>query len=543
MCVLGIIAPAYYVNLITENAVNAPVWDDYDALLLFLNHFLVTDSVAGRMALVFIQHIEHRLVFLRLTGLTVFCLKGDLDFKWLCYIGNAGLVFLAYFLFSAFKSGRDFKLFYFTPVLFLLFQPQYHDTILWPTALIPNAYVLLFALMTIVWIERRSRLAFVLASIFSVLTILSQGNGILVFFVGLLALFLQRHYKRAAVWMLVSGLVLGGYFVRYTQMSGQAGVFSAFLNLKQTILHILCFAGSSLGFSSFYPSLICGIAIILYFVFLTVAKYYKDNPVLYSFFSFVLLSIGINALFRSGRGVEFVLSQSRYKFFSVFLVILVYLSLYEKVRGKRFHFYVGLVGVMAAMTFFIASINLYSSRVEGNSENLRRGLLRWYVEGKGLSYPFIEKASQILRESMERGVYRYPREILEEFSTTPDVFRQDRGEGNILPFIDTIAENDEYVYIDGWAFLEKRKGKKQRTRLVLKSPDHSLAFPTVTITRPDLVVEYLSRDLKDSGFGVLVRKGLIQPGRYEIGVYTEARIEDTVESGLWFSGKSIDIKK
>ena len=96
-CVLCITAPAYYFNLVTENAVNAPVWDDYDTLLQFLNDFLDKESLRDKISLVFIQHIEHRLVFLHLVSISVFTLKGDLDFKLLCYTGNVALVVLAYF--------------------------------------------------------------------------------------------------------------------------------------------------------------------------------------------------------------------------------------------------------------------------------------------------------------------------------------------------------------------------------------------------------------------------------------------------------------
>lgn len=117
-CVLCLVAPAYYLDLITVNAVNAPVWDDYDSLVDFLNDFTETNSMAGRLALVLTQHNEHSLAFLRLAAVSVFFLKGDLDFKWLCYIGNAALVLIAYFLFLAFKTGGEFKVFYFSPALF-----------------------------------------------------------------------------------------------------------------------------------------------------------------------------------------------------------------------------------------------------------------------------------------------------------------------------------------------------------------------------------------------------------------------------------------
>lgn len=542
ICVLCIAAPAFYFHLVAENAVNAPVWDDYDTLLQFLNNFLDRETFRDKISLLFVQHIEHRLIFLHLVTISVFNLIGELDFRLLCYIGNASLIFLALFFFYAFKGDRAFKLFYFSPALFLLFQPQYYDVILWPTALFSYFSVLIFALITLVLIERRSRSAFVLASIFAVLTVSCQGNGAIIFPVGLFMLILLKNYKRAAVWTLISTICLGIFFINYTQIPGNPGIVDAFLNLKNTVLYVLCFIGSAPGFSLFYPSLFFGIGIVLYFIFLTATKYYKDNPVLYSYFLFVLMTIGTNALFRSHRGLEFALTQSRYKIISVSLVILLYLSFYEKIRQKKFHFYVALTGLILAMTFFFFSVYLYSSKEVGNSEHLRRGLLRWHVEGKGLNYPIDEKVNRIFNESIEKGVFKFPEKILQEFSQTPYDFRTEPISGSVKAFIDIIAENDLYIYIDGWAFLDTEEKTKEMTWLVLKSVEHTLAVPTVAIRRPDLVASFSSKHIKKSGFGVLVSKGTIPPGKYEVGVYTENRSKDKDENGIWFSGLFIEIK-
>lgn len=542
ICVLCIAAPAYYFHLVGENAVNVPVWDDYHTLIQFMNDFLNTETFRDKISLVFVQHIEHRLIFLHLVTISVFNLMGELDFKILCYIGNAALVVLALFFFYAFKGERAFKLFYFSPVLFFLFQPQYYDVILWQTALFSYFSVLIFALITLVLIVRRSRSAFVLASIFAVLTISCQGNGALIFPLGLFILILQKSYKRGAVWTLISAVSLGIYFINYTQIPGNPGIVNAFLNFKDTALYVFCFIGSAPGFSLFYPSLFFGIGIVLYFIFLTATKYYKDNLVFYSFFLFVFLTIGINALFRSWKGLEFALTQSRYKFISVSLVILVYLSLYEKIRHKRFHFYVALTGLIVAMTFFFLSVNLFTPKVVGNSELLRRGMLRWHVEEKGLNFPVEKSVNRILNESIKKSVYKYPEDIFQKFLQTPHDFRIGPISGVVRAFIDIIAENDAYIYIDGWAFLKTEEKQEEMTWLVLKSAEHTFAVPTVAIRRPDLVAAFSSRHLSKSGFGVLVSKEMIPPGRYEVGAYTKVRSKDKDDNGLWFSGRFIEIK-
>lgn len=538
-CVLCLLAPAIYLHLVAVNSVNAPCWDDYDSLVEFLNQFRDTSSFAGRLSLILVQHNEHRLAFLRLVGLSVFYLKGDLDFRLLCYIGNAALVLIAYFLFYAFKTGGEFKPFYFSPVLFLLFQPQYHDIILQATALFSNFSVLLFALVTLLLIERRSRISFVFACVFAALAIFSQGNGILIFPMGLVAFLMQRNYRQAGIWLLVSLLVLAVYFKGYGQLPGHPGILEALMDIKGVILSLFCFAGSAAGFSSFYPSLFCGIGMVLYFIFLTIRKYYRSNPTLYFLFFFILLTIGINAVFRSWKGIEFVLLQSRYKFFSIFGVILLYLSLYEIVQRKRLHLFVAITGLIVALAFFTVSSSLYIPKVVESSEGFKRGLLRWYVDGEGLRYPFPEEASRLLNESIEKSIYKFPENIIKEFKKTPYVFRKKDIHRHPVFSIDTVAENDEYAYIDGWAFLSAEALPGEKISVVLESSEQAFAFPTVTIIRPDLVDYFGSSSLKRSGFGVLISKRMIQPGRYEVGVYTESKDD----RGLSYSGEYIDVNR
>jgi len=538
--VLCLIAPAYYSYLVIDNAVNVPMLDDYDSVVNLLNYFVDADSTVDKIALILHQHNEARLAFLRLVGASVFYLNGHLDFKLLCYIGNAALIFIAFFLFRAFKIDRKLKFLYFSPALLLLFQPQFHDNLLLPTTQFCDFYVLLFALVTLYFIERNSRISFEGACIFAVLTIFTFGNGLFIVPLGLIALLLQRNYWRAGTWSFVSVLVIIVYFTGYIQLPGQPSLTEGLINIKRTVLFALCFTGSAAGFSLYIPSLLAGICIILYFSFLTAIKYFKDNPTLYFIFLFILLSMGISAVFRSRLGVDYVLDQPRYKFLAISAVILSYLSFCEIVRQKRYFVLVAVTGLVLAMGFFTISSIKYTSRVVEYSEALKRGILSWRVDGSGLYYPEpTTEASMILKEAIKKSVYKYPENILREFSSTPHVFREDNLNKSLKYSIDTVAENNECVYVDGWAFLTAEKVYKQTTLVVLRSSEHTFAAPTAIIRRPDVAAVFQLRSLKSSGFGALIGKTVIQPGRYEIGVY----VESFGDKGLGFSGKYVEIKK
>lgn len=538
-CVLCIAAPAYYSYLVIDNAINVPFLDDYDCLIRTFNIFVDTNSIVDRIDLILRQHNEARYGFLRLVAVSVFTIKGHLDFKLLCYIGNAALLFIAFFLFRAFKIEGKFKLLIFSPILFLLFQPQYYDTILMSNTLLTDFYVLLFAVVTLYLIERRTRISFEVSCIFAILTIFTFGNGLLIVPLGLAALLLQRNYWRASIWSIVSVLAIIFYFIGYVQLPEQPSVIEALTNIGRTIHYALCFTGSAAGFSFYYPSLLAGICISLYFIFLTVIKYFKDNPTLYFLFLFVLLSIGINALFRSKLGVEFALGQPRYRFLAISAVILSYLSFCEIVQRKRYFLRVAVTGLVLASGFFTISTIKYTPRVEEYSADLRRGALRWLVDQSGLRYPEPSKASIALDEAIRKFVYKYPEKFFKDFLSTPHVFREDNISKSLKTGWDKVAESEEYVWVDGWAYLPTKIMDKQTRLVVLRSPEHTLAAPTGTIRRPDVAAIFRSRSLKNSGFGALISKKTIQPGKYEIGVY----VESYGDRGVTFSGEFVEIKK
>lgn len=260
---------------------------------------------------------------------------GDLDFRLLCYIGNAALALIAFFLFLSFNSKKTLKILYFCPVLFLLFQPQNFDFPLWPPAQFSYFYSFLFSIITLYFLRKKGWLSFVSASLVGILAVFSNSNGLLVFVVGFGLLFFEKRYKSAGLWLLISGIVWSSYFIGYSSLPGNPSFVEALLNVKVWIPYFLCFTGLAPGFSLLYLSLLFGISIILWFIFITVRKYYNDNPTIYFLFLFILLTIALSALFRSWRGIEFLFSQPRYKFISLCAVILAYLSLCEIVKKKK----------------------------------------------------------------------------------------------------------------------------------------------------------------------------------------------------------------
>jgi hypothetical protein len=75
--------------------VNAPVNDDYSAVLQFLNRYVSTSSWMEKLKLIFSQHGEHRIVFSRICSILSLKLEKQVNFNVLSFTGDLSLVGIA----------------------------------------------------------------------------------------------------------------------------------------------------------------------------------------------------------------------------------------------------------------------------------------------------------------------------------------------------------------------------------------------------------------------------------------------------------------
>ena len=79
--------------------VNAPIYDDYQAVLDFLNKYISTDSISEKIRLLFSQHNEHRVVYSRIWTIISYKLQTNVNFTFLALIGNLSLLVIGLFFF------------------------------------------------------------------------------------------------------------------------------------------------------------------------------------------------------------------------------------------------------------------------------------------------------------------------------------------------------------------------------------------------------------------------------------------------------------
>jgi hypothetical protein len=89
---------------------------------------------------------------------------------------------------------------------------------------------------------------------------------------------------------------------------------------------------------------------------------------------------------------------------------------------------------------------------------------------------------------------------------------------NIAYSFDLFTQNQHFVDISGWAFINGENAKDAKIYVTLNSGERSYLFNTNSIKRPDVTAHFKSLNLDDSGFSTLISKEEIERGAYRVGI-------------------------
>jgi hypothetical protein len=150
--------PILFYAILFHKAMNVPLEDDYEALLDFLNQMAELRSVSAKASyFLAVQFNEYKLFFGHGLVWLQFALFGRIDIRLLCALGNGFVLLLAILLWKMFLPNREdfaYRMAFFVPVSWLLFQLQYVETLNWAMPSLANLPVLVFSLGAIFWCER-----------------------------------------------------------------------------------------------------------------------------------------------------------------------------------------------------------------------------------------------------------------------------------------------------------------------------------------------------------------------------------------------------
>lgn len=407
-----------YVFIVVYFSVNIPYLDDYR----FFEYINISDGYL-RFQKLFAQHNEHRLVWNGL--MTEFCylVFGKINFEYLIYIGNFGLLLFFLLLLRIFKEQK-IPMPIFIPVPYFLFNPQGWENMTWSTASLQNYYVLFFALLTLYLWNKKVLYGYIAAWFFGALTAYTSANGLLILLILIFfqlmefakemkipvtpeqkIFILKKHFALLIISLLCIAVVFCFYFVSYKKPVYHPSIIAALLQPLLLSQYIGILLGSYMAIKIL--ALLVGVLEIFIFIFLTYKRYDQKNPIIYYFMIFILLSILIIGLGRSGFGIEQALS-SRYEILSIIFFVLIYLAiaeLYPEQFAKKL--------VIYCLTLLAVIFNIYSTVISIENLSSRKNMLvegmkTWEKTGQGLTFPNQKYADFLIKQSQQKGTYHPP---------------------------------------------------------------------------------------------------------------------------------------
>jgi hypothetical protein len=411
-----ILPPAVYFYFVITYSLNLPFADDFANLSETISIFQST-NFNETLSVFFALENGHRPAFTRLIYALSYVLFEEINFRTLILIGNISLALLLLLFFKTLKVSHS-KLFYFIPVPILLFQFQFWKNMTWVASALAHQYILLFTGLTFYLLSRKSNPGFYCAFFFAVLSVFTHGSGWVTIFLGWIILLLQKSYQKSSIW--AGGALLSTIFY-FKNFHTNTNIFVGIQSLegfKNFLMFYSAFLGSSLSLDNIYIAAAFGVILSFYLFYLTWDKYFEKNITIFMFMVYIFLNAILVAMARSGLAVENVFAP-RYKIVSVILIILVYMSLVEKLSTviKEWRKFVA-IGVIFAATSYFITFKSGKDNLETRSNSLTWMANQWINTNHGFFFrsgtPGAEDRipNSILLKAIGDEFYKLPYEIL-----------------------------------------------------------------------------------------------------------------------------------
>ena len=568
--IIGLAPIVFFYWFRYQNVTNTPIWDDYGAVLAFLNNYYSTPSWIDRIPLIFEKYAEHRLFYVRFVTLLDYYVFGKVNFIHLNLIGNLGLLGLA-FLFYKVLPKSDNRILYTVTIVFLLFQLQYFTVNFCSMSALQNINTVLFAFTSLFLLSKVHSLDkdhtkyFLFALFFAGMANFSSGNGMFTFPAGILLLYgikSPRNYQLA--WISASVIFIALYFYGYTSSPGGnrdiidgytdasplRATGKALSNPDEVFSFFFTFMGSAFkyvppSFGNSY-AYILGFISFIYVLYLIQIKYFKRNPLISAFLLFLILSALSVAIMRRAGGVNWAV-MPRYHFFSVLTIIVLFYTILDifNLHNKRTF---AIWGMVLSIAFYFSVFDYSYDKLNNKKKQLILGAnsyLGYTGNGKVIKYGpkgIVQNVPSALRESqnlatsphtqgqarkiikgaMAREVYQLPYtnlqpagEILND--SLPDEF------GDIQFYIKIIGNKKTIKIENAWALIPGDEDKGNRSHLVLISDSYIYMYKTSLVRRYELAKIFNSKAYLNPGFKLNIPKEELMPGKYKIGILVAKR--------------------
>lgn len=391
-----------YSIFIFRYAVNIPYQDDYDVVLNFINTFIQMQTLEEKMALLFSQHNEHRIVFDRIIFLCYYYLFHEVNFRFFIIFGNLGWILTIIMLISYLKKNSEFSFDYLLPIPYILLLPIHHENMFFAMAAIQNYWFVFFVIIFLIYLSKDKK--FLFCALFPI-ALFTSGGGIVLYPLGNLFLILRKKWWSFALFFILSTYFIALYFHGYDKPPYHPNIFETVLNPIRTIAYFFTFLGNIFIVPLSKLSLLTGFILCVlsaYFIFI---KQKEDNYLWKLMICFVIFITLTTTITRSGFGIRQAV-VSRYSLFPLLLLVCVYVFIISSISSTVAY------RIILIFTIFFWAINAFI--IEQNHfllkmKEIRIASIVAFSQGDkaSLLYPDQDLAAQILLTTERQHIYSY----------------------------------------------------------------------------------------------------------------------------------------
>lgn len=538
-----------FYSLFFKFAVNAPINDDFQAVLDSVNKIIATDSISEKLKILFAQHNEHRIVYDRIWSIISYKLQYNINFNFLAFIGNLSLLGMAVIFYKRFASLQK-PILLFLPVVVFLFNISSWENMTFAMASLSNFTVYLFILISLGFITSDTlgkKRNLYLAFLFLFLAAMTQGGGLFLIPISIGVLLYKKEYKNAVIFGVFCLGLLALYFYNYQKPPQSIGIVDSIIGFKfDILLFALAFLGNAFNYylvynnpvySSHFTMVVGGLFFLL-FLYITYTKYYKKNLFVYSLMLLLVMSAFITAVSRISFGIE-TSGASRYRINGIIFFITLYFWFIETREVSKAKYFYGILAFSIGYYFYINLRQIQYLQIRERQTYV--GILNYnYGNTEMLNgdKSMMQAYKTILEESKNQDTYKLPdNKQLESYFPFAEttIIREESGDSSAAMSnnTETITKYPDCYVIDGWAFLEGYKTKMQTVYVGIKNgTDIKPIFYLATKNeRYDLEPYFHKPNLKDGGYSIRLKDGLIKNGENKIWVMVinenQTKIQET----------------
>jgi hypothetical protein len=370
----------FHLGLLLYFSLNIPWIDDFYWYFGFLKKMDGSTTGLESFKNIITPYNNHWHIIQRLFFVSIIKMLGSINMAWVSFLGNALFAGLFYFLFLPRKAKLIIPAGTIAAA-WLFFQPVSHYNFF--ECAFFNLPVLLLSFLSIRAFSDKRNSGF----FWGVLATFSNGNGLLVWPVGVLMAIWHRDWKRA----LQCGIIFAGFAALYLFLSkGTSGPGKFSIQpIGDLLIYFIQLCGSiSNGVEAVSPLFqnICGFAMLAGVVFIT-KRALQVNEKLYFFMLFLLMSVGIIAMTRKevdGFSAQIV---NHYLLFPQLLLGCLVYFLIEEMNPKP-----GIKAVVIFAAIALSSVNYALKIPDLNGHHALKiaNLMNYESQGKWILHPPIQ---------------------------------------------------------------------------------------------------------------------------------------------------------